>query len=343
MNKEQFKLLEKFLEGKCTDSELAIVKKILDTEKGKLVLSEIMESRDILAEMIGTEQEDLTEKVQSLKQEVHQRIREVEPIKLQPPAKSWRQMIAKAAVWIGILLTLGVIAYQFSRTGSEATDVRYVQEVNELGKPVHYTLPDGSEIYLASGSYITYPEQFSGAERHVELVGEAFFDIKRDESRPFTVKSGEIRTRVLGTSFRISAFEGEMPEVAVATGKVSVSTGDGSSNKELGTLTAGLKLTYDALKGVVEQGNIDINNLNNWKDGDIIFANKPLELVALQLQRRFGVEVNCLDKEVSDYRVSASFASDESIEQILQLLSGMGKFEYTKKSKSIYELYKPKK
>ena len=56
MNKEQYRLLEKFLEGKCTDSELATVKKILDTEEGKLVLSEIMESSDRLAEMIDTEQ-----------------------------------------------------------------------------------------------------------------------------------------------------------------------------------------------------------------------------------------------------------------------------------------------
>lgn len=343
MNKEQYRLLEKFLEGKCTDSELTTVKKILDTEEGKLVLSEIMESSDRLAEMIDTEQGDLTEKVQSWKQEVHQRIRKLEPVQLQTPAKTWRPMIAKAAVWIGILITLGAIAYQISKTGSETTAVRYVKEVNELGKPVHYSLPDGSEIYLASGSYITYPEHFSNVERHVELVGEAFFDIKRDESRPFIVKSGKIFTKVLGTSFRISAFEGEMSEVAVATGKVLVSTGEGSSSKELSTLTAGLKLTYDASSGVAGQGDIDINSLNQWKDGEIIFENKPMLFVASELQRRFGVEVICLDKEVSNYHVSASFSSNESIEQILQLLSSMGKFEYTKKSKTIYELNKLKK
>ncbi len=85
-------------------------------------------------------------------------------------------------------------------------------------------LPDGSKIWLAPQSRLSYPERFESNRRLISLTGEAFFEVSRDENRPFFVRSGEITTRVLGTSFNIQAYEKDSSvSVTVLTGKVSVS------------------------------------------------------------------------------------------------------------------------
>ncbi|RRB01084.1 FecR family protein [Larkinella rosea] len=85
-------------------------------------------------------------------------------------------------------------------------------------------LPDGTQIWLGPQSSLEYPQKFSGNQRPVKLDGEAFFEVTRDVNRPFTINSGKLITRVLGTSFRIDAYDNEKSAtVTVLTGKVSVS------------------------------------------------------------------------------------------------------------------------
>ncbi len=83
-------------------------------------------------------------------------------------------------------------------------------------------LPDGTRVWINENSKLEYPEVFNGKQRSVTLVGEAFFEVKRDPSKPFVIHSGRIETTVLGTSFNVKAYKGKAPVVAVRTGKVKV-------------------------------------------------------------------------------------------------------------------------
>jgi len=83
-------------------------------------------------------------------------------------------------------------------------------------------LPDGTRVWLNQNTKIEYPKQFASNERMIKLNGEAFFEVKRDPSRPFIISSGVIKTTVLGTSFNVKAYNGNAPEVHVRTGKVKV-------------------------------------------------------------------------------------------------------------------------
>jgi ferric-dicitrate binding protein FerR (iron transport regulator) len=97
------------------------------------------------------------------------------------------------------------------------------QVVNKGSGVLKVDLEDGSKVMLNPGSKLSYPTHFANENREVALIGEAFFEVSENPDRPFLVYTGEVTTKVLGTSFRVSAPKaGSNVEVSVKTGKVSV-------------------------------------------------------------------------------------------------------------------------
>lgn len=104
-----------------------------------------------------------------------------------------------------------------------------VEQTNNSENPQIITLSDGSSVLLQPNSKLSYPKSFLGNDRKVYLSGEAFFEISKNPKKPFLVFANEIITKVVGTSFRVSAYENQPNvEVTVRTGKVKI-----SSNKNL--------------------------------------------------------------------------------------------------------------
>lgn len=142
---------------------------------------------------------------------------------------------APAWVWaVSVLLVLssGWLLWQ-NRLGGRVTYrelTAAIQKKNLLheqatgpGDSLRIVLEDGSVVTLGKNSKLSYPKNFEANRRMVVLTGEAYFDIAKDASRPFYIYSNELVTKVLGTSFRIRAFEqGQEVVVQVRTGRVSV-------------------------------------------------------------------------------------------------------------------------
>ena len=98
------------------------------------------------------------------------------------------------------------------------------QVFNSGTRAQEFTLADGSVITLEPHSQLRFPSIFDDHERTVFLEGEAFFDVTRNEQSPFSVQTNQLTTKVLGTSFRVSAYaQNKRVTVAVKSGKVSVS------------------------------------------------------------------------------------------------------------------------
>lgn len=141
----------------------------------------------------------------------------------------------KRAVWraAAVLLLTGGLSWSYYTTHQGTVSPDHTQavrsesemlvETNRSASEMTVLLSDNSVATLATGSSIRYPRQFSGTERRVYLTGEAFFDVAKNANQPFLVYTAETVTKVLGTSFRIKAFETDNTEmVAVKTGRVSV-------------------------------------------------------------------------------------------------------------------------
>jgi ferric-dicitrate binding protein FerR (iron transport regulator) len=340
MDNQQRQLLQKFLNGLCSKSEEQQVKQLLETAEGKTILSELMEERDQAAglyEKPGANEQDLDGRVQYWKTQVYERMTPLKKNAITPVRRL--RFLRHVAVWAGIVLTVGVAVWQVKKA-TTPQEIVYIKKENAKGVPVHYILPDSSSIYLAAGSSFSYAEDYPKSGRDINLDGAAFFDVKRDEAHPVTIHTGEVQTRVLGTSFRVTAFAGEPMEVAVATGKVAVSAAEGKT--ELAMLTPGEKVSYDPATKKAEPGNIEIDALQQWKTGELVFDEEPLELVAKELKRHYGVTVVCRDGATAGYRVSGTFEATDSVETVLKMLSILGKFKYEVQDGNTYYLSKTK-
>lgn len=179
------------------------------------------------------------------------------------------------------------------------------------------TLADGSEIVLNLHSKLRYPQKFRKGKREVFLEGEAFFSVKKDPQRPFTVRSGKIETRVLGTSFDISAREENQYEVAVASGKVKVTDLTAGAIKELAVLTPGQTLAYSGEDGQVVVREDIPAEVARWKDRILLFDNESMDKVLKVLGRRYGVKFTLENKRIGNCRVSMKI-ENESLQTVME-------------------------
>jgi len=170
-------------------------------------------------------------------------------------------------------------------------------------KNVEVLLADGSTVFLNRNSSLTYPKNFRSGTRRVSLRGEAFFDIARDAEHPFIIDAGKANIRVLGTSFNvITENESSEVEVYVATGKVLVTSEDGSGSLTLEPEFVGRISGSNA----VQARNTNVNYLA-WHTEMLIYDGERLGVVFEDLKRAYNIEIKVADPEISEYRLTSPF------------------------------------
>ncbi|TCC88718.1 DUF4974 domain-containing protein [Pedobacter frigiditerrae] len=191
---------------------------------------------------------------------------------------------ALAAVLFVVFSFGGYQLYQ-----SQFNEVSYVSVHNGNGKISEFVLSDGTKISLNSNSTIRYPKVFEGDKRDVELDGEAFFEVAKDKTRPFSVMANGIKTTVLGTRFNVSAYK-NMPRINVALveGKVEVQTVGGRDRM---TLKPSEMATFNLETGGLTRSAFNTANISAWKDGSIIFENASFEDIATRLHNTYGIQL----------------------------------------------------
>lgn len=164
----------------------------------------------------------------------------------------WSFNWAKIAVITLAVSVVGVMTLAIYHEGT--TSIQY-SEFRVSSGIDSVNLPDGSEIVLKANSSIKYPSHFPGKSREVSLEGEAFFKVKKDTEHPFIVKTENLTTEVLGTSFNIRSGQ-HYSVVTVATGRVKV-----SGDKDALVLWAHEKATYSNANKKILKANSDLSEL----------------------------------------------------------------------------------
>lgn len=198
-------------------------------------------------------------------------------------------------------------------------------------------LPDGSVVTLSQNSTLTYDKEFAGDLRSVSLKGKAFFDIRRDESRPFIVNTDQSKIEVLGTSFLVNTESGNaLTEVVVKTGRVAVSKKESAPSETI-ELVAGEvgRLVVDAV--VFQKSSIENYNYLAWKTKLIEFNNEDLKSVIETLREVYGVSIVVSEEGIYNCQMSAKF-DNQPIESVLQILSRTFNLELTKSGKKEFYL-----
>jgi len=187
---------------------------------------------------------------------------------------------------------------------------------NDIGKVSTFSLPDGTKVWLSTGSQLEYAEDFPG-NRKVKLSGEAFFEVERNPYHPFQIATGAIYTEVLGTSFNLKSYDETGVELSVYSGRVKFS--DQQSDKVSAVLLKGERISWSSETGVTEIGLFDINQLPGWRQGKITFDNAGLDMIRSTLKLWYKVEIH-LEGNGGNCHYSGEF-TQASLEQILETLS----------------------
>ncbi|MEN8138658.1 MAG: FecR family protein [Bacteroidota bacterium] len=195
---------------------------------------------------------------------------------------------------------------------------------NNLKNPQSYNLPDGTEITLASGSSIFYDADFDDEFRKVELKGEAFFDVERDENRPFIIKTDRLNTEVLGTSFNIKQTD-KAVKVTVVTGLVKV-----YDNKNEVKVKPQHEAVYNINSSDLVKHQIDNDYATSWlKDK---YRLNRVDIIQLTdfVEQRFGVSLLYKDKEIEHTLITTTVRKGESIDDFIEKINDLEEINITK-------------
>lgn len=197
------------------------------------------------------------------------------------------------------------------------------------GSTTKMTLPDGTEVWLNAGSRIEYSQGFGVSDRHVQLTGEGYFEVHRNESMPFIVKSPSLNVQVLGTKFDFRDYPSDhsamvsLDEGSVAVGLRSAHDGDYQ-----------YRLAPDQ-RAVLEKrsGNMRIENRATtdrlWTDGTIMINGQRLADIAIDLERSYGTKICIENTQLAQTRFYGVFhRKDQSLDQVLATLAATGHMRY---------------
>lgn len=189
------------------------------------------------------------------------------------------------------------------------------------GKSFQLILSDGTKVWINAESSLRYPVVFNGAERRVELKGEACFEVSKDEDCPFIVSADGMDTRVLGTKFNVRSYKTEDRHVTLIEGKVQVTN---PHSRRSVVLQPGQDLTY----GENEAEQISYVNLaayTAWTEGLFYFEDAPLKEIMTSLGRWYNVDIDFEQVELYDIRLNFWADRNAQLEEALELLNGLEK------------------
>lgn len=187
-------------------------------------------------------------------------------------------------------------------------------------------LPDGSTIILNQKSSITYNQNdFNTKTREVTLSGEAYFDIKHNNKKPFIVHTGKVSTKVLGTAFNINAYDtSNTIEVTVERGKVQV----GDVKKIYGVITPNQQIKVNKNTFDFEQNNTKIETAIAWKSNYLILDDLNMEEAVALISQKYKVKILLSNENIKKCRITASFLNEEDLDHVLKVVCSVIETSY---------------
>lgn len=261
------------------------------------------------------------------------------------------RLITRYAAIIVITFSLsGFLFYQLGKSKAEYPVETISELCVPLGSNAHFSLSDGTTVALNAGSSLKYDNRFGLKERVVQLAGEGYFKVAKDPQKPFIVKTSCLTIRALGTEFNVRAYSDDnKTEATLVEGSIKVEPVNNGYKAEAVILKPNQKLTFyrndstmvensavsdenagsktqpiteqkiNAIPRLVKE-NVDVEKVISWKDNRWIFERETLSEIAVELERKFNVEIRFDSEKLMNYRFTGTIVA-EPIEQVLEAMS----------------------
>ena len=312
-------IIAKYLNNQCSEGEQVLVEAWYKSFEN---------NPDGISDMSENECEEL---IQRVRQNID---RKIKPLQIYTPQR-WVWYASGIAAMLLIVIGLSFyftpkINNNLARIKSDVPLSDWAKYENLSAKILRISLPDGSMVWLQPKTQLSY-NQSDRVYRQVNLRGEAFFDVKRDEARPFLIYSGKMTTKVLGTSFNVKAYpETEKFEVSVVTGKVSVMN---ESEREV-FVTPKQQVVLETHSDVLTINELPKNKIFYWELASLTFDDTSMQNVVENIEHNFNVTIH-LNPKLKTCRLSGNF-DQEHLSTILEIVCKSIDAEYVINGQEIY-------
>ena len=251
-----------------------------------------------------------------------------------PGLHFWQRPAFRVAASVAILVVFSLLVFKLGERSSS----RHLADVTveaPQGSRTRLLLNDGSVVWLNAGSRLTYSSQFGISERDIYLEGEGYFEVRKNTNLPFRVHSDELAVTVLGTKFNFCNFpEDDEASVALLEGKVSYLAG---SDMHEQLLAPDQKVVLNKKSGIAQVVDVKANRSAEWTQGYLCFEDDLLTDIARRLERSYNVNIIIVDDTLDTYRFYGDFRrTEQSIGDVLEMLSSTNKLTYQIQGKDIY-------
>ncbi|MEI7527189.1 MAG: FecR domain-containing protein [Mariniphaga sp.] len=301
------KQFSKYLNGTANPEEFSsVLEELCAEESGNKVSLELLKfwKETLSAAIENKENSQLLDKI-------HHRIALEESRTAARRFTLYSNLLKVAAVLISGLIISTSYFYFKPQKQAEIATIEMVK--TPFGARTSFKLPDGSEVWLNSGSAITFPHQY-GAVRNVELTGEGYFHVVKD-GKPFIVKTGYGNVEVKGTSFDVKAYENENFVTTLVEGSVKVS----DRTNQIATLEPGQQsIITSENKFTTRVVNTDLTT--SWREGKLIFIKEPFANVVKELERWYNVKIELQGERLKKLGYTGTI-EQEAFGEVLELIN----------------------
>jgi transmembrane sensor len=248
---------------------------------------------------------------------------------------SWDTVISISPFWrVAAILALA-FSVSFALFKSNQTDVLtqvadttedLITRVNQPKQRSNFNLPDGSLVWLNGDSKISYSANYGSENRVIHLEGEAFFEVAKGQSLPFVVKSGNVYTQALGTSFNVNTRKGELLEIALVSGSIKV-----KSNKSEVVVKPGEKVIHKSDNAGLKVSDFNALEVLGWKDGILHFQNAGFQDIKRRIEQWYDVQIVVIGTLDSNWNYTGTF-QESSLERVLERISYTKDFSFSIKN-----------
>lgn len=309
------KLLSKYKNGKCTEEEISLLQDLILAESDKHAFPDLDDAK--ISDRANLIKNNIDSEIHRI--EYHDSKRNSFALLLQRPSR------VAASIILAFVLSF-VVYHNWEFLYNSTVPVTTKTYTTEVGKQLKIALPDGSEVWLNSSSTLSYTNRFNQKTREVVLSGEAFFKVEKD-IKSFIVHSGNLDTKVLGTSFNVQAYSSSKTiDVALLTGKVWVDHKDENAVLKPGQFIS-LNKSNEKL-GVVQ--NRRVTEMLSWKEGRLIFKNTPVTEVFQRLQGIYDLSFEIRGNALKPLTIYGTFDMNDQprplVEALCKILNAEFKF-----------------
>jgi ferric-dicitrate binding protein FerR (iron transport regulator) len=206
--------------------------------------------------------------------------------------------------------------------GSETVQMN--QLVVPRGKRSTVVLADGTKLWLNSGSRAIYPVTFNGKTREIFIEGEGYLEVAHNESKPFYVVTDQIKVKVLGTKFDISAYRDDTHvSVVLVEGSVQAST----ATENL-VMKPNQILNYEKLTQRLTIEKTNVLEYVSWKDGWMLCNKEPIQSITTKLSRYYDIKINYSDLSLSNMTITGKLDLKSNCEDVLKVICATAPLKY---------------